>query len=440
MNDDIVLQTNSSDNVKSWNIIQTTNIQLICNCNRQFIPGHTRLLSKSRRTNRAMSTYMFYLHVGSGKWANQHTTTLIGLSISSIEKYVVSNIAPQSLFKDLLIEKRHWELQWLMDGKGDKSVTKCGKHSIKYAPFIRTDCALGDVAKRVQQSAIHVQIVFNEAEFQKWEQQQQRQELIPVPTILKIKENSKHLKIKVNCPQEPMYNIYYKVYETNNNDHNSIDWQELEDGCNQVFLSNLWKFKKYTFETVLKNKYSGIFGESHCKNGIEITLPKILFDCGSKDEISLLTSKQEFELFDHDRLYKWCKIELKTNEVFDDVRSMQYGKITIEWILTMIKGFEPLTGRPFLWKDVSSSYIIGNLLKAEIGKNFQLEHENEENNDAFSIRLCLSILSRLRVIAFKTETKLGYVPNNEYVIYFWCFFHEKPTTDVYIRCCEPSLS
>ena len=110
--------------------------------------------------------------------------------------------------------------------------------------------------------------------------------------------------------------------------------------------------------------------------------------------------------------------------------------VQMEWILTMIKGFEPLSGRPFLYKDVSSSYIIGNLLKSEIGKTFRKEHENENNTEAFSIRLCLSILSRLRVIAFKTETQLGYIPNNEYVIYFWCFFHEEPSSDVYIRCCE----
>ena len=70
---------------------------------------------------------MFFIHVGAGEWAETFNTTQIRLSIASIKEYIKLNIAPQSVYQDLLLNTR-WELQWIVDRKGDKAVTKYGRH------------------------------------------------------------------------------------------------------------------------------------------------------------------------------------------------------------------------------------------------------------------------------------------------------------------------
>ena len=161
---------------------------------------------------------MFFIHVGTGKWAEVFNTTQIGLSIASIIEYTTSHIAPQSLFQDLLLETYNddnnngigqerlcWELQLLWDPKGDKSVTKYGKHSNKFAVHLSRDGTLQDLGKSRQ--GIHIQIVFNETKFDEWEQRQLTKEEIPMATIVGNSEDSKHLKIEIDYPRKKIYQV-----------------------------------------------------------------------------------------------------------------------------------------------------------------------------------------------------------------------------------------
>ena len=109
---------------------------------------------------------MCFIHVGTGKCAEIFNTTQIELSIASIVKYTKSQIAPRSLFQDLLLETYDgnservcWELQWFIDWRGDKSVTKYGKHSNKFAARLSRDGTLQDMGKSRQ--GIHIQMKQN---------------------------------------------------------------------------------------------------------------------------------------------------------------------------------------------------------------------------------------------------------------------------------------
>ena len=154
-----------------------------------------------------------------------------------------------------------------------------------------------------------------------------------------------------------------------------------------------------------------------------------------------LSQRQEFERYDHKALYKWCQTQLTSSDLFDDLQEMKHGQLTKEWILSIVEGWDSLNGENFLLKDVSSEDIMQKLLTLSKGKHYREKYKTDENKDAFSIHLCVSILSRLRILAFKQETQLGFIPSNNYVIYFWCFFNAAPVADIYIRCCEivPSL-
>ena len=386
-------------------------------------------------------THMIYFYVGTGKTRETFTSAGISLSLSSIRKYIASDaVTSQSLFSELLRSTESWQLQWIKEGKGDKSVKKNGKHSSKCGPMIHSDEKLEDIGKHSQHKAICFQIVFEETKFQEWEQEQQLKNNIPTATIMKCEEISNHLKIVIDYPKEQRkYQVCYKIYE-NNNDNSNAEWQSLEDGSNEILISKLWKFQQYTLEIALKNKYSGVYGKSTIKKGIEIKSNQLVFEGASNEDILVLNEKQEFEMFNHKELYTWCRTELLRNSVFDDIRNMKYGGMTITYLLVMIEHCEVLDGKCFLFNDVSSKYVIDQLLGVEEGKKYRQENTNNENKDAFSSHLCLSLLSRLRVLAFKSKTKLGYVPSNPYVIHFWCFFHEKPASDIYIRCSELSLS
>ena len=426
-----------------------------------------------------MANRAFCIHVGTGRAEKLFNVKHLPLSKSSIENYVITQIAPKSVFQDLLVpsyvdgqgQKIYWQLQWLLNGKGDESVMKNGQHSTRHASIAASDSALHDVAKRVQQAPIHLQIVFNNARFEKWDQKQIIKENIPIPTIISSEENDKYLRVIVNYPQKVIYQLYYKIYEKNQTQENygaggggnggvKVEWKALESGSNEILVSDLWKFKKYTMEVVLKNQYTGIYGVSAIKNEFEILSDKMIFEgaAGAAAGATALCAKTTFEKLEHIKVYEWCKQQLEFNDVFNDIRNMEHGKFTLEYVLTMIKGFEKLVGNAFLWKDASSNLITSNLLRA--GKKFLDKNKNGHNKDAFTIDLIRSILCRLRVIAFKEQVKsqdentknvnvcnfeeelsLGYVPNNEYLIYFWCFLNEKPlNTDIYIRCCEPSPS
>ena len=380
---------------------------------------------------------MFFIHVGTGQWAETFNTTQIRLSIASIEEYTKFNIATQSVFQDLLLNT-HWELQWLMDPKGDKAATKWGRHSTKFAAPIISDTTLKDMAMAKQRQGIHIQIVFQAAKFAEWEERQQRKEELPIAEIIRSKEDSNHLKIEIDYPRKKIYQICYKIYEmAKQKKPHADEWKVLEDGSNEILISNLWQFKKYTIQISIKNRYTNVYGISRIKSGYEIRSHKIRFD-GDLDGVQL-SEQHEFEKLNHEGVYIWCKTQLKSN-AFDDIRKMSCGTMTISYILTMIEGFKQLKGNAFLWKETTSQQIIGNLLKVPQGKQFKKDNMIDTNEDAFSIHLICSILSRLRVMAFKQETKLGYIPNNEYVVYFWCFFHDNPKSDIYIRCCELSLS
>ena len=399
-----------------------------------------------------MQTHMWFVHVGTGEYAEIFNTTQIDLSISSVEEYTVSNIAPRSLFEDLLIEEQVdgknegkvcWEFQWLMDPKGDRRVTKYGKHSSKYGAFVTRDAQLVDLVQSTR--PIHLQIVFDAAMYRNWEQKQRYKENIPIPNIIGSKETSECLQIEIDYPPKKIYEICYKIYETGHNCNETTDceWKQPARRSNEILLNNLWQFKKYTLEVCLRNQYSNVYGISRIESGYQIKSHKIIFDHDDDRYMDLggnIIKREEFETFDHDSFYFWCKRELTSNDVFDDIRNMEYGKITLDYMLAMIRGFKQLIGDTFLWKTASSVGIIGNLLKVPEGKKFKQENENNDNKDAFSFDLCCSILSRLRIIAFKKESNLGYVPSNDYVIYFWCFFDKKPQSDIYIRCCELSSS
>ena len=405
---------------------------------------------------------MFYIYVGTGEWRETYHTTQVELSIKSIQQYTVKNIAPKSVFEDLLIEeyddgnrrKLCWELQWLHDPKGDKHVTKYGKHSNKHGAPVRRDATLEDIPK--QRQGIHLQIVFNAAKFDEWEQRQESREKLPICKIIRHTEDDKHLKIEINYPQKQIYRVCYKIYESikKARDTDEIVWNELEYGTNEILLSNLWQFKKYTIEISIKNLYSNVYGKSMFKSGYEMTSHKIRFDGSGgndgsirnddgdndSDDLKILSLKQGFEKHDHDAVHRWCKHQLKSSDVFTDIRHMKNCKITISWILKMIEGFKELNGDLFLRQDLTDHFIVSNLLKVETAKKYRVEQENDNNRDCFGHHLFLSILSRLRIMAFKQETKLGYIPNNKYVVYFWCFFRDEPKNDIFIRCREIEFS
>ena len=384
---------------------------------------------------------MIYLHIGAGEFKKTFQTTQVSPTIASIANYVRTEIAQQSVFEDLLLKTvidqgrpaACWDLQWLAQIRGDRTPSKNGHHS-KKAKTIESDTMLQNIAK--QHESIHLQVVFDETKFEEWERQQKQEREIPMAKIVGSKEDSKYLIIEIDYPKKVVYQACYKVYETPTETRSGKknEWNEIEDENNEILLSNLWQFKDYTIEIAMKNKYSDIYGKSECQSGFKITSHKIMFD-GDSDGVRL-DGAQEFERVDHKGLHIWCKTQLKSHELFDDLRQMKHGKIATQWILSMIEGFDNLNGNVFLWKDVSSQHIIHNLLKVSKGKKYQEKMKTGENKDAFSIHLCISVLSRLRILAFKQETKLGFIPTNNYVIHFWCFFSVRPVSDVYIRCCE----
>ena len=406
---------------------------------------------------------MFHLHVGTGTLEEIFQVGQINQTLKSIANYVHSEIAPKSVFEDLLVKTVNkqdgspvtpcWYLQWLMGTKRDRVAAKNGHHS-KKAKKIESDLTLQNIAKKHE--SIHVQIVFNETKFEEWEEQQKKEQEIPMATIVGWKEDSKGLRIEIDYPKKVLYQACYKLYETitgreiatrattattgvvaNNDD----EWNEVEDSNNEILLSNVWQFKDYTFEIAMKNKYSNVYGKSQCQSGLKITSHKIMFDDGGLDD-AVLDAREEFERFDHEFLYKWCKTQLTSSDVFDDLRQMKYGQITTDWILLMIEEMDKLNGEMLLWdeKDKSNKKILDNLVELPKGKEYIKKNKTDKNKDAFSLHLCRSILSRLRILAFKQKTKLGYVPSNNYVIYFWCFFEAKPISRVYIRCCEVESS
>ena len=390
---------------------------------------------------------MFYLHIGTGKFKETFPISEISPTIKSINDYAQSEIASKSLFEDLLSDQSGapcWYLQLLMETKGDRVAEKNGYHS-KKAKKIEADSMLQNIAK--EHGSIHVQIVFDETRFEEWEQEQ-KQGKIPMVKIVGCKEDSKCLRIEIDYQKKTIYQACYKVYETREaattttsdkdkeKSAKNNEWNGIENENNEILLSNLWQFKNYTIEIAMKNKYSNVYGPCECQSGLQITSHKIMFD-GDLDGVGL-DETQEFERYDHEFLYKWCKTQLTSNDLFDDLRQMKYGNITQDWVLSMIEGLSNLNGDVLLWatKDESNNQIIHNLLKTSKGKKYQENMKTDENQGAFSIHLCLSILSRLRILGFKQETKLGFVPSNNYGIHFWCFFNGVPGADIYIRCCE----
>ena len=381
---------------------------------------------------------MFYLHIGTGKFEETYRTTQISLTIAGIAAYVRTEIAPKSVFEDLLVKTVNdrgrpaacWDLEYRTPSKNG--------HHFKKAKQIESDTMLQQIAK--EQGSIDLQVVFDETKFEEWVQQQKQEREIPMAKIVGSKEDSKYLIIEVDCPKKVVYQACYKVYETTTETRSGKknEWNDIEDESNEILLSNLWQFKDYTIEIAMKNKYSNVYGKSQCQSGFKITSHKIMFD-GDLDGVGLAAA-QEFERVDHKGLYTWCKTQLKSHELFDDLRQMKYGKISEKWILSMIDGMDDLNGQSFLWKDASNRDTILKLLQTAKTKEYEEETKTDENKDAFSIHLCISILSRLRILAFKQETKLGFIPSNNHTIYFWCFFNTKPGDNIYIRCCEVTSS
>ena len=262
-------------------------------------------------------THMIHIYVGSGRTREFYTSAAISLSLSSITKYIVSDaVKSKSIFGDLLDSTKSWQLQWIKDGKGDKSVKKNGSHSIKHYPMIDFDAKLEDIGKRSQQKAIYIQIVFNQARFREWERQQELPDKIPTVTIVKCEEIPNHLKtlIRYRKKYENKYQVCYKIYSNNNNNNNSnnsVEWKKLENGSNEILVSKLWKYKKYTLEIALQNKYSGIYGKSTFKNGIEIKSHQIVFEGANSKDVSILNEEQDFETFNHKQFYRWCSSQLR---------------------------------------------------------------------------------------------------------------------------------
>ena len=357
----------------------------------------------------------------------------ITVSVSSIEKYLIEEIAPKSIYQDLLVTTggpRCWDLARFAPG------TQQGK-------IITTDDELDVIAKKAGVNAtISIDIQFDKEKFLHWEENQKKKKNIPVPEIIESEEDSKHLRITIGGHEYKMiYKCCYKIREDVQEKPNIIEqWKELDAGSYVILLSQLWQFKKYTIEVCFKNRYSNIYGNSYGKPGFEIKSPKIMFGCDldNSSNTSILGEKQEFEKFNHDQVYQWCEKQLESNHVFNDVRNMKHGKVSIGYILAMIDGFKQLDDYTSMWHDLTKKKNIDNLLQIEEGKKYKQETENDKNKDACSYHLCCSILSRLRIIAFQKNTRLEFVPNNDYVIYFWCFFHDIPQNDVYIRCLEQS--
>ena len=158
-----------------------------------------------------------------------------------------------------------------------------------------------DMAMAKQHQGIHIQIVFNAAKFAEWEQRQQLKEKLPIPTIIGSKKDAKHLKIEIDYPRKRIYQICYKIYEMTEHKSQQTDeckeYEELEDGSNEILLSDLWQFKKYTIEISIKNRYSNVYGTPRIKSWFEITSHKFIFD-GDLDNAEL-NQKQDFKKFNH---------------------------------------------------------------------------------------------------------------------------------------------
>ena len=190
---------------------------------------------------------------------------------------------------------------------------------------------------------------------------------------------------------------------------------------------------------------------------------------------------QDFEMRNHSQFYDWCQTELRENLVFADIRdsndSGDKDSIIVEWMLSMIQKCDKLNGSVFLWHGANEKEIIGDLFEekstldafstqessenGKISKNVKNiknsknskstknskknkkskkgESKNKKRNFKHGLTrdLCLSVLSRLRRIAFAKKTNFGFAPSNPYVVYFWFFFQSMPDVGYYLRCKTP---
>ena len=58
---------------------------------------------------------------------------------------------------------------------------------------------------------IHIQIVFNEAKFEEWEERQLRKQEIPIPTIVGSRKDSKHLQIGIDYPRKNISSVLQNI-------------------------------------------------------------------------------------------------------------------------------------------------------------------------------------------------------------------------------------